>query len=348
MPDDSDSTPTVWLIAHGSNGEHESAAVDNDIALLGFEDVPDLSDMTKSEIEDCVRALPPSTFDTDSSPGHVAGMMSAFALEMQDGDVVASPLKNQQGQIAVGTVQGGYEFIEVDGVSRHTRSVKWRKETDSRASYGPDAFHYLVAKRTVSRIKNKAVASRVRLRAVGKPLETAIADPDQPPVTLSTVGVQESARDQIMDRIHKHFPGRQLEGLVAAVLEAQGYVVLEAPKSADQGVDVLAGAGPLGFDAPRLVVQVKHRADRATQPEVQQLHGALAQFQAKRALFVSWSDYTSDAKKMARLNFFSMRLWNANDLLDAIFKQYGDLPEEIRTEIPLKQIWTLALDEEAG
>ena len=39
-------------------------------------------------------------------------------------------------------------------------------------------------------------------------------------------------------------------------------------------------------------------------------------------------------KKMARLSFFSVRLWDANDLIEAIFKNYDRLPEELQSELP--------------
>lgn len=71
----------------------------------------------------------------------------------------------------------------------------------------------------------------------------------------------------------------------------------------------------------------------------------MQQFDAEQGLFVSWSDYTNEAKRMARLNYFSMRLWNANHLLAAIFEHYEELPEDIRTEIPLKRIWTLVRED---
>ncbi len=347
MNNGANSGPTVWLVAHGSDGEYESAALDLGILLLGFQDVPDLTDKTEEEIDALIPELSGYASNSSKSQGMNAGMMKAFAVQMKKGDVVASPLKTQQGQIALGKVTGDYLFMEIDGTGRHTRAVEWKDDTASRASFGADAFHYLVTKRTISRVLDPEVADKLRARLLGEGAIEDQADTEEEE-EAATSSVEESIRDQIVSRIHDRFPGRKLEHLVAALLEAQGFVVQESDPGKDQGVDVLAGHGPLGFDHPRICVQVKHTSSRVSQPDIQQLHGAMKQFSADQGLFVSWSDYTSDAKQMARLDFFTMRLWNANDLLDAIYTYYGELPEDIQTEIPLKQIWTLALDESQG
>ena len=333
----------VWLVAHGRDGEYESAALDLGIVLLGFQEVPNLTEMSEEEIGDLISTIP--SIEPKSRP-NVVGQMRDFAIRMQPGDVVASPLKNQPGQIALGRIIGEYEFREVDGVGRHTRKAEWLGDTIARSSYGPSAFHHLVTKRTISRVGNEEVAEKVLDSLIGKPALASMPMPEETGYDASPLSVEELARDQITRRIREQFPEQKLEHLVAALLEAQGFVVHEAAPGKDQGVDVLAGHGPLGFDHPRICVQVKHTSSRVGHPEVQQLHGAMQQFDADQGLFVSWSDYTDDAKRMARLNFFSMRLWNANDLLDAVYKDYPDLPEDIRAEIPLKRVWTLVPEQD--
>ncbi|HZL05672.1 MAG TPA: hypothetical protein VFE45_09690 [Coriobacteriia bacterium] len=41
-----------------------------------------------------------------------------------------------------------------------------------------------------------------------------------------------------------------------------------------------------------------------------------------------------------------MRVWSSKELLEAIFRNYDRLSDEVRSELPLKRIWTLV--EEAG
>lgn len=57
--------------------------------------------------------------------------------------------------------------------------------------------------------------------------------------------LEQYARDQIRDFIARKFKGHNLDRLVGAVLEAQGYKVQISPEGVDGGVDILAGYGPM-------------------------------------------------------------------------------------------------------
>ena len=69
--------------------------------------------------------------------------------------------------------------------------------------------------------------------------------------------LQEYALGQIREHVERNFHGHALSDLVAAVLEAEGYKVSVSSPGPDGGVDILAGKGPMGFDSPRICVQVK-------------------------------------------------------------------------------------------
>ncbi len=68
-------------------------------------------------------------------------------------------------------------------------------------------------------------------------------------------------------------------------------------------------------------------------------------FKANQCLLVSWVGFNKAVEKEARLSFFSVRLWDANDLIEAIFKNYDRFPEELQSELPLKRIWVLVIEE---
>ena len=78
--------------------------------------------------------------------------------------------------------------------------------------------------------------------------------------TEEPIDVGEYAKDQIVKHIGRKFKGHDLARLVEAILEAQGYVTRTSPPGPDGGVDILAAKGPLGFDAPRICIQVKSSA----------------------------------------------------------------------------------------
>ena len=52
-----------------------------------------------------------------------------------------------------------------------------------------------------------------------------------------------------------------------------------------------------------------------------------------------------NALEEARDAFFTIRLWDAGALLEAIFKNYEKFDDELKAELPLKRIWGLVLEE---
>ena len=47
------------------------------------------------------------------------------------------------------------------------------------------------------------------------------------------------------------------------------------------------------------------------------------------------------ARQELRNQFFRVRVWDAEDLLNAVFRNYEQLSEELRADLPLKRIWSL-------
>ncbi len=343
-----DDAPTIWLMMHGSGGEYESTAVELGIALLGFQEIPDLTSLLEEEIGVTIEEL-----HLNLSQQQITSVISQqrmFACRMRIGDGIAASLHNQPGQIAIGTITGTYKYREIDGEMRHTRSVNWLIPSMPKKELGEHLRHYFWPKRTVNPIRNNEAVERIRALIEAGGVPAAAIEPQHPgpedDEAPAGVSIQQLAHEEIAERIHSRFPADELERLVAAILAAEGYVSLQSHAGADQGVDVLAGHGPMGFDPPRICVQVKHTQGTVSAPTVQQLRGAMTQFGADQGLFVSWSGYTADAEKEARRNFFTMRLWNANDMIEAVCRNYDNLPEEIRAEIPLKQVWTLVRDDD--
>src|SRR5690606_21640112 len=83
--------------------------------------------------------------------------------------------------------------------------------------------------------------------------------------------LEDQARDGIVRLILSRFKGHDLTRLVEGILRAQGYTTWRSPPGADGGADILAGAGPLGFGSPRLVVEVKSEQSPIDRPTVDKL-----------------------------------------------------------------------------
>jgi restriction system protein len=119
-----------------------------------------------------------------------------------------------------------------------------------------------------------------------------------------------------------------------------------SPPGPDTGIDIVAGRGALGFEAPRLVVQVKSGSVVADQPTLQTLIGAVQDTQADQGLLVCWGGFKRTVEQRRNELFFRIRLWGRAEVLDALFEVYDRLPEEFRAELPLRRTWMLVPEEE--
>jgi restriction system protein len=135
-------------------------------------------------------------------------------------------------------------------------------------------------------------------------------------------------------------------GLIGEILKAQGYLVNVSPPGADNGIDIVAGRGALGFDAPRLVVQVNSGTIVVDQPTLQALIGAVQDAHADHGLLVSWGGFKQTVDKRRNELFFRIRLWSRTQIVDALLEVYDRLPEGVRAELALRRIWSLVPDEE--
>jgi restriction system protein len=94
------------------------------------------------------------------------------------------------------------------------------------------------------------------------------------------------------------------------------------------------------------VVQVKSQSSAVSDGVLQQLNGAVIRFKADQALLVALKGVSPQASRYLATEHFTMRLWEMEDVLKALYKHYPVLPEEIKARIPLKQIWVTVSDSE--
>ena len=153
------------------------------------------------------------------------------------------------------------------------------------------------------------------------------------------------AHDQIVSRIQSRFTGHAMARLVDAVLRADGWVTKASPPGPDGGVDILAGRGSLGLDAPRLCVQVKSQNTAADVTVYRTLQGTMQTFKAEQGLLVCWGGFNKTVLQESKQSHFMVRLWESSDLVGAIYRNYERLPEEVQAELPLKRVWTLVVEE---
>jgi restriction system protein len=307
-----------------------------------------------------VRKQVEEAFPTSSPAFHAnaTGQLHALRNRVAVGDTVVLPLKTSK-QLALGTVTRGYQYLaaEQEPDRRHIISVEWTLTAVPRSAVKQDLLYSLGAFLTICEISRNDGAWRLAqvLKTGQDPgARSGVTAPDTArgeavdptDISASAIDVVQIAADSIEIAIGERFSGHRLADLVEAVLKAEGYVCDKAPPGPDAGADIVAGRGPLGLDRPTVVVQVKSQASPVGIEVVNQLLGACAALQATQALLVAWGGLTKPAQQRAEAQRLNLRVWEADDLLVKVLANYPRLDEQIRAELPLKQVWVLA--EESG
>jgi restriction system protein len=328
---------TAWVIRAGKYGERVQWALDNGVSGGGW---PELPDLTGYETKDSIAALTAQVFST-ASPGKLnnyAGQLWALRGRIDPGNLLVLPLQAAK-QIAIGTVTEGYTYLGASEPpdQRHVVKVDWEVTDLPRAIVKQDLLFTLGSAMSIfSPRKNDAAARLQHLkehredpgaRAAVPPVPGPVAVPDDGAVDEPEVhpDFEQGALDQITTRVHEEFAGHGLTDLVAAVLAVEGYRCVVSPPGPDGGIDITAGRGPLGLDPPRLVVQVKS-GGQVGSPVVSQLQGVMSTHQADQGLLVAWEGLTSQAKNALKNQHLRIRVWEADDVVDAVLRVYAELP----------------------
>lgn len=345
----------VWLARAGKHGEDEAAALEEGRAIIGFHHVPDLTGQEADQIATTLRATYPDA--NEKRLRNFLSQLDMFVNRISEGDLIVLPLKTASGRIAIGECTGPYEYRQIAGSHRHTRPVRWVRTDVPRPDIGQDLLYSLGAFLTVCRVTRNEAERRLQAVAAGR-MDPGPARATQGPSAAAPTPVPEDttdsgapldlaelAHEQILSEIRSRFAGHGLARLVASILEADGHTTRTSPPGADGGVDILAGRGALGFDGPRLCVQVKSGEKAEDVTALRALQGTMQTFGADQGLLVALGGFTRATTNEARQSFFTVRLWDASDLVDALYQSYDRLPEEVRAELPLKRIWALVMEE---
>ena len=332
---------TLWVIRAGAHGERVDFDLHNNVAAIGWEELnEDLRNYAdRDQIQNALAAMYPdqkvNTIRTWKS------ILWRFVHDISIGDLVAMPIKNRA-VIFFGTVAGDYNFNpEFPSNSRHNRPVNWIKEIP-RNQFPPDILYSFGGLSTVFKVDRNNAENRVKeILERGEVIAPVIAPHPELPEGETFVDLEQFTLDQISSYIIQKFKGHGLARLVAAILEAQGYKVNVSPEGPDGGIDIVAGSGSLGFDAPKIVVQVKSSSSPIEVNVVRELSGVMTNFGADHGLIVSWGGFRGTVEREAARSYFKIRLWDAEDLVRNVQLYYEKLQADIQAELPLKRIWIL-------
>lgn len=344
----------LWLVRAGGHGEYEQKFLEENCIFLTWDKLN--HDLSKIQDRSGLRKLLEQVYP-DSSKGtlvHHSGQIWTFSHRMKKGDWVVLPSKYKPA-IHIAEIKGDYQY---DGSAEnpfyHYRIVDWLEMDIPRTNFDQDLLYSFGAFMTICEISRNNAEERVRSMAKAGWKSTGVRpkvpSPNGETEDGETPGeefdLEELGRDKITRHITARFKGHGMTRLVDGILRAQGYTTHVSPSGPDKGVDILASQGPLGFSSPRICVQVKSGSDPVDRPTLDQLVGTMQNFQAEQGLLVSWGGFRISVDKEKPNQFFRVRLWDRDDLIDQLIEHYDKLDDDIRADLPLKRIWTVASPEE--
>jgi restriction system protein len=340
-----------WTVRTGRSGERTEWSFANGVVGGGWQEMPDLTNVTdKEELRKIVTEVYGGSKNVIAN---ITGQLWTLRTRIQHDDYIALPIRATS-QIAFGKVVHGYKFLkdQEDPSRRHVIQVNWIKTDVPKSLLKQDMLYQLGSALTVFEVGNNDAAYRLEKVMEGKPDPGARSSinydkgksitntqSDDADSVVELINLEDVAQDAIAKKLQEDFKGHELSELVDALLTAEGFKCRNSPPGADGGVDVLAGMGPLGMDSPKLVVQVKSQTTAVSDTVLQQLNGAIHRFQADQALLVTFGGVTAPAKTYLETQYFNIRVWTIEDIIQSIYKHYEKLDSEMKARLGLKQVW---------
>ena len=333
---------SIWVVRGGKFGEYENRFLNESKVYLtrdGFKTdlnkIPEQTEL-RTVLDDFYPTLPSSKLASWSD------QIWSFAHDIQQKDWVIIPSKLSP-VLHVGEITGSYNY-EKNGSDPyyHSREIKWVEKDIPRGHFPTDILYQLGGFKDV--FNADGVEKVFHTMADNDWAATKDDDTSYEQMNELIALLQEISRDQIAQLIRNKFKGHRLAKLVKALMEAKGYTThMGSTDEAGGDLDILAAKGGMGFDDDsRICIQVK--ADDIPVATLDKFLGTMNDVGANYGLLVSWGGFKSNVEQERSNEFFKVRLWNQNDLIDQVLNHYEELDNYIKGEIPLKSFWTIASD----
>lgn len=339
---------SIWLFRAGKSGEYENKFLNDNRVYLTWDDLDiDLNELnSKEELYNIL--IDNYDLEKEKTAINWASQIWPIAHSMKIGDWVVLPSKVNR-TIHFGKIVGEYVFDkELGSPYYHYREVEWFALDIPRDKFDQDILYSLGAFMTVCKIHRNNAEARIKemYRNNWNIKEKTIVELVDEVDEKSTIDFEEYIFDRISEHIIRKYKGYKMEILIEEILKAKGFTTFRTPEGADNGVDLLASSGTLGFSSPKICVQVKTSDTPVDRPTMDQLIGTMSNYNADYGLLVSWYGFKSSVIKEIPKQFFKVRLWDSKKIIEELFANYDKLSDEIKTDIPLKRMWVLNIEED--
>jgi restriction system protein len=162
---DWDGTQSAWLVRGGEYGQREARALAEGLMIAGWAELGNIGSYhTREEIREALKSTYPDV--AENVIANWTGQLWRFAKQISLGDLVVMPLHTQPGKVAIGRVEGPYEYKteEPEGF-RQVRRVEWLRTDIPREAFGTDLRASISSLLTVCGLTRNEAARRIAFLA---------------------------------------------------------------------------------------------------------------------------------------------------------------------------------------
>lgn len=324
--------PNAWIIRAGE-GAYLADKFAKGFVAIGW---GDLGDLTKVQTMDEIREkyLASGLEDTKAkgAASNDIAMIYKFRRGIKVGDWVVTYNREKRVYL-LGKVKSDYLFNPtlVDSDHPHVREVNWDYNI-SRDALKPTSKNSFGLATLVS-VREDVLEDL--LAVAGKPAESVAQVSEES--EEEDINLVFDARERIKDKIIK-LSEHQLPELVAAILRAMSFKTRISPKGADRGCDIFASPDGLGFQEPRIKVEVKHKPNTPIgAPDLRSFITTLRD--RDNGLYVSSGGFTKEAKYEAERASIPVTLVDLDVLANLVIERYSKFDLEGQILLPLVKIY---------
>lgn len=329
--------PVYWMVRAGEGGFRFEDFQSGSHVTIGWHEMGNLSTLTpRADFQKAAAAAYPNV--SAGTLSSYAGQTFRFVREMKMGDNVVTYNPSERIYL-LGTVAGEYEYTpSIQSEHPNRRRVQWRGKVDrddlsvsARGSLGSISTLFQVPLEVGQELERLAAQPAGSHATPVTPLAAAADE-----VGNQYKDIQNQALEFIKDRVNA-LDWSDMQELVAGLLRAMGYKTRISPSGSDRGKDIVASRDGLGFEDPRIVVEVKHRAAAMGSQEIRSFLGG--PHERDKGLYVSTGGFTKDARYEAERGRIPVTLMDLDDLVKTLLEHYEQADSQTQRLVPLRKLY---------
>jgi restriction system protein len=331
-----DLSTTVWMVRAGERGFRFEDFKEKSLVGVDWHEVGDMSSFeTRDDFKRGLALVFPQW--SAHELGNSAGQLYRFVREIKEGETVIT-YDTASRVYLIGSIRGGYEYQSglIDD-QPNIRRVSWVGSVP-RDALSVSSRNSLGSTLTVFSVPPEAVKEFIAFVQNGNKQNTPT-----PNETIVRAEVDDLFKDQqlkslefIKDKVSA-LDWEEMQELVAGLLRAMGYKTRISPSGSDRGKDIVASPDGLGFEDPRIVVEVKHRSASMGSQEIRSFLGG--RHANDKGLYVSTGGFSKDARYEAERAAIPLTLMDLDDLVKSLLDHYEKMDVDMQRLIPLRKIY---------